>query len=323
MAYPWLSLEVVEASIPAMTRQGVSAVARGAQKSKITKIGFIQAYRRAGGRPDSLKNMQARDGESWWERRHNFVARHMAQVEKRGEALFNARGQPSPRHLALIAWAYSPEPGRVNRWLSQQPRRNAAPLEPGRRTRQQMLQDMQSYTWPRAWTPLLLPLEHGHPVVWITRSAMEIAPKAEQIGMIKIVNVLPADEMLPGGGVTVVATKKLIKRIEDVRKARETYRDEFQQTPLFARNRDKNPWADKTRAGSRVQTVLFDRDRWKLQEARDWLKQNEFNGLGVDAKPNNLRFRQEDPSLFVSSSFRTIPFGANTGIQAVVGIPKK
>jgi len=326
--YPWLPLATVEATIPVMSRHGVSGVARGEKKSKITKIGFIQAYREAKGRPSVLASMPATTNQSWQERRNNFVARHMAQVQKHGEALFNKSGVPTRRHLALIAWAYSPDPDRLNRWLSQQrwlnqnPRRNQQ-QEPGRLTRQQFLKYNQSYGWPAAWNPLLVPLENGHPALWLTKQAREVAPKAEQYGMIKIVAEHKPDEMLPGGGVTVVATKKLMKRIADVRTARETYRDEFQQTTLFARNRGKNPWADKNRDGSRVQTILFDRERWKLKEARDWLRRNEFEGLGVDAKPNNLRFRQEDPDLFIRSSFRTIPFGADTGIQAVVGIPKK
>jgi hypothetical protein len=85
--------------------------------------------------------------------------------------------------------------------------------------------------------------------------------------------------------------------------------------------RRNNPWTQKGRKGSRVQTVLFDRLRWRLPEARAWLREHGFAKLGVDAKPNNLRFRQEEPDLFVQGSFRTIPLGAGTGIQAVVGVP--
>jgi hypothetical protein len=37
----------------------------------------------------------------------------MAQVEARKEPLFDKNGWPTRRHLALIMWAYSPEPAKL------------------------------------------------------------------------------------------------------------------------------------------------------------------------------------------------------------------
>lgn len=98
MAYKYLSLRKMEGYIPLMRALGVSEVAR-------SKRGFVTAYRRAGGRPDRLS-------EYWRNRRDNFVKRHMAQVKKRREPLFE-EGIPTRRHLALIAWAYSPVASRI------------------------------------------------------------------------------------------------------------------------------------------------------------------------------------------------------------------
>lgn len=92
----WLPLADVERWVPTMARQGVSKVARSPR-------GFLPAYRRAGGDPDQLSDI-------WKRKRAGFIARHMAQVEARGERLVDAQGQPSRRHLALIVWAYSPQP---------------------------------------------------------------------------------------------------------------------------------------------------------------------------------------------------------------------
>lgn len=69
--------------------QGVSKVARSDR-------GFLTAYKRG-------------DLDEWWcRRRAAFVKRHMAQVRKRKEPLFDKDGKPTRRHLALIMWAYSP-----------------------------------------------------------------------------------------------------------------------------------------------------------------------------------------------------------------------
>lgn len=98
MAYKYLSMRKIEKWIPLMEALGVSEVAR-------SRRGFIAAYRRAGGRPERLP-------EAWRTKRDNFVKRHMAQVKKRKEPLF-FKGIPTRRHLALIAWAYSPVASKV------------------------------------------------------------------------------------------------------------------------------------------------------------------------------------------------------------------
>ncbi len=110
---PWLPLDLVEAAIPAMAARGVSAVARSPR-------GFIGAYRRAGGEPARLgwtpRSTPHRAPYPWRDRRNEFVARHAAQIAVRGEPLW-VDGEPTRRHLALVAWAYSPTPAKLLRWL--------------------------------------------------------------------------------------------------------------------------------------------------------------------------------------------------------------
>lgn len=111
--HPWLPLDVVEDAIPVMAAMGVSAVARSPR-------GFIAAYRRAGGDPFRLgvtpRTTPNRAPYPWRQRRNEFVGRHMAQVAAHGEPLWRD-GYPTRRHLALVAWAYSPTPERFIRWL--------------------------------------------------------------------------------------------------------------------------------------------------------------------------------------------------------------
>jgi hypothetical protein len=93
--YPYLDLAVVESFVYRMQKAGVSEVAR-------SKGGFLPAFRKAGGDPSKLS-------VTWRKRRDAFIARHIAQANANGEELIRATG-PSRRHLALIAWAYSPTP---------------------------------------------------------------------------------------------------------------------------------------------------------------------------------------------------------------------
>lgn len=101
--YPLLPPATVRAAMPAAARLGVSAVAR-------SERGFARWYVRGG----------AGDARAWLRRRRGFLARHVRQAVLHGEPLWRADGTPTRRHLALIMWAYSPQPAAVGRWLAPQ-----------------------------------------------------------------------------------------------------------------------------------------------------------------------------------------------------------
>lgn len=98
MSYLYLPLSTISPYLPRMRKLGVSKIARGPS-------GFLTAYRRAKGNPDKLS-------DAWDTKREAFIKRHMAQVKKRKEPLWKD-GEPTRRHLALIAWAYSPSAARL------------------------------------------------------------------------------------------------------------------------------------------------------------------------------------------------------------------
>lgn len=106
---PWLTLEAVEAVEPLAEERGVSKVARA-------RGGFLHAYRRAVGDPDQL-DRHGPSGQSWRDRRNNFVARHRAQGGPWWEKDDDGNSVPTRRHLALIIWAMTPTPKRLARWL--------------------------------------------------------------------------------------------------------------------------------------------------------------------------------------------------------------
>jgi len=91
--------KVIEKFIPMMERRGVSEIARSPR-------GFLTAYLNADGDPKKMH-------PDWLAKRDGFIARHMAQVIRNYEYLYDTSGSPTRRHLALIAWAYTPEPAEI------------------------------------------------------------------------------------------------------------------------------------------------------------------------------------------------------------------
>ena len=109
--YKWMTLNDVLRSIPAMDKQNVSEVARGKKKSKQTKEGWVQAFIATNGSPKKMgERLTGRsDWETWKDRRQQFLARHLKQIKTSGEKIWKD-GEPSRRHLALVAWGYTPTP---------------------------------------------------------------------------------------------------------------------------------------------------------------------------------------------------------------------
>lgn len=103
MAYRFLSLETVLKWEPVAAAWDVSDVARGPR-------GFIAQYRKTHGRGAELP-------EEWHSKRENFCARHLAQIERfEGGRLFDPDdGLPTRHAMALVMWAYHPEPRKLER----------------------------------------------------------------------------------------------------------------------------------------------------------------------------------------------------------------
>lgn len=100
----FLPLSVILKLVPQMEQQGVSKIARSPR-------GFLTAYREARGDHQSLD-------DRWIAQREAFIARHMAQLVSNDESLYDESGNPTRRHLALVAWAYSPDPNMRRRHRS-------------------------------------------------------------------------------------------------------------------------------------------------------------------------------------------------------------
>lgn len=106
--------------------RGVSKVARGKVRSRISNGGFFQAAKRANGSVKKLSEMPIKFGsdQTWWQRRNAFCKRHAAQEREHGEPKLEASGRykglPTRRELGMIMWMCSSIPPSKLRSIARQ-----------------------------------------------------------------------------------------------------------------------------------------------------------------------------------------------------------
>lgn len=68
---------------------------------------------------------------------------------------------------------------------------------------------------------------------------------------------------------------------------------------------------------SKIQSILFDKDKHSKEQAKSWLKSHGYKDGEPDTTENNYRFRQEEPSKF--KNFRTSEEKGD-GIKFIYGV---
>lgn len=82
----------------------------------------------------------------------------------------------------------------------------------------------------------------------------------------------------------------------------------------------RNPGFKKA---TEIQSILFDKQKWGVKDAKDWLRKHGKKAPAVDTTADYHRFRQEPPGSFSKQTFRTIQLGNRSkGIKAVIAVPK-
>jgi len=66
-----------------------------------------------------------------------------------------------------------------------------------------------------------------------------------------------------------------------------------------------------------VQSLIFDKKNFTIEEARKWARDHDFRDDKVDETEDSIRLRQKDPADFIEGSFRTIEL--TDGVKAVIG----
>jgi len=111
--YPLLDRSTVAAMLPEIDARAVSLAARG-RIPAATPQGFTQVF--FDGSLDDAATLR----QTYRERRESFIKRHAATRA----ALWDADGRPTRKHLALIAWAYSPDVPRLRYYIQKNKLKN-------------------------------------------------------------------------------------------------------------------------------------------------------------------------------------------------------
>jgi GNAT superfamily N-acetyltransferase len=127
--------------------------------------------------------------------------------------------------------------------------------------------------------------------------------------------VLTAQSPETGGGMSrLVRFYKRFGFVENKGRNKDyLFRETMLRRPAGASDARGNP-----RHPSTVQSLLFARSSWSPNDARRWAAAHGFRADKVDVTANQIRLRQRDPKAFAPGRWGTVPFGGETGIQAVV-----
>jgi len=75
--------------------------------------------------------------------------------------------------------------------------------------------------------------------------------------------------------------------------------------------------------GGVIQSIIFDKEKFNILQARKWLKKHDYKYAKVDKTVNTYRFRQLSPVAMEKDSYKTIHLGKDTGITASLACPQK
>lgn len=81
----------------------------------------------------------------------------------------------------------------------------------------------------------------------------------------------------------------------------------------------KPPGKDRFDASTKVQALVFDKQRFSASAARTWAVRNGFRAPATEETLHTLRLRQSDAGRFKPGTFRTIEM--DDGVLAVIGVP--
>ena len=115
MSFKWLPLDLVVAFENYARERDVSKVARGEVQSKVTDLGFLEAYKKVNGSVQKMQKFSVRKddpaGQTWSERRLAFCKRHTAQMKINKRPSIESSGKyknlPTRQETGLIMWACS------------------------------------------------------------------------------------------------------------------------------------------------------------------------------------------------------------------------
>ncbi len=99
-----------------------------------------------------------------------------------------------------------------------------------------------------------------------------------------------------------------------------TAQDRLQPARQYIRERIDNAKENpRRRKGTKVQSLIFDRDSFNVRDAHKWALMHDFKATAPDVTENTIRLRQIEPDrIRVVATISLRP-----GVQAVIGFPKR
>ncbi len=115
--YPWLSLKTIAKYEKIAELYGVSEVARGLKKGTRTEHGFLEMYKKVGGKANKLQYIPVKknkpEGQDYWSYRISFLNSRMGQIKHSRSPLYYTEGKfkglPTKQHIIVILHGYSPD----------------------------------------------------------------------------------------------------------------------------------------------------------------------------------------------------------------------
>ena len=96
----------------------ISRKSRGLEKSIKSDYGFLEIYKKVKGDKKKLRNLPIKkdnpDGDTWDRYRNSFCKRRISMIKyHKNYKMYHTEGKlkglPTPMHVVLIMWAYSPD----------------------------------------------------------------------------------------------------------------------------------------------------------------------------------------------------------------------
>jgi hypothetical protein len=115
--YPWLPLKTIAKYEKIAELYGVSMVARGLKKGTRTDNGFLEMYKKVGGKANKLQYIPVKknkpDRLDYWSYRISFLNSRMGQIKHSKSPLYYTegkyKGMPTKQHIIVILHGYSPD----------------------------------------------------------------------------------------------------------------------------------------------------------------------------------------------------------------------
>jgi hypothetical protein len=135
-----------------------------------------------------------------------------------------------------------------------------------------------------------------------------------------LVNVLQASNIGSPDDFSFIKqdTKQLFKDLPFLRKFSNSVTD-------FASKLDVIVSGQGLKPDYKIQSVIFEKDKWDIKTAKKWLRDNDYDAPKVDEKENYIRFRQISPDTLENQgldNYRTKSLG-KSGIKLIIGYKKK